>query len=108
MITNISLSQPKVKKPEKVNTNNQNLSFGANKSEATQKKSSAKKGAIIVAAAALLALPILLAKAPVGKFKSLAALQDKLKIVLQEKVKPLLDKLMGKATSANAGLNVVR
>jgi hypothetical protein len=108
VITKISLSQPVIKKPEKVNLNQQNVSFGAKDAEGKKNGSGVKKAAILAAAAVVLAVPIILAKAPVGKIKVLGNLQTKLKTFLQQTVKPFLDKVMGKTVSADAGINVIR
>lgn len=73
-----------------------------------EKKSSLKKAFILGAAAILLAVPIVLCKIPVSKIKSLQGVQDKLINFMKNTVKPTLDKLVGRVTMGNQGLNVIR
>jgi len=71
-------------------------------------KKTMKNVAIVATAAAVLALPILFTRINVSRFKGLSNLQASVKIFLQQKAKPIIDKLVGPKVSPDAGLNVIR
>ena len=108
VINKVTFSQPNIQKTAAQKQVRQEISFGAKEAESVKQPSKAKKGLILAAAAAVLALPIILCKIPTPKIQSLRLCQEKLKAFMQQTVKPMLDKLMHRTPSANAGLNIVR
>lgn len=110
MITKVGPAQVPALKPLNAEAKKQPVSFGAEPNPpASESNSKLKKGTILAVAAIVLAIPVALTKMPVSKFKPLANLQEKLIEVMKKiKVKPFLDKVMGRTAAANTGINVVR
>jgi hypothetical protein len=110
VINSVNLQTPSPQKPAQAKEKAQTVSFTAKQPDKTEKKPgvSLKKLAIATVAAVVLAVPIVLAKTPPSKFKSIAALQTKLTEFLNTKVKPLLTKVLGPKASPDAGLNILR
>lgn len=105
-LTSNNVHQAPVKKPDK-----QQVSFGADSvSTENPSPSTLRKGVVLTLATIVLGLPIILCKLPVGRIKSLKALQDRFKLLMKTTLnpKPVLDKLMGRAQTSNTGLNLIR